>query len=73
MFSWHLSSIFLELEGVVKGDGKLFSVLDLLCEIVPGTFHFYSIAALKLGFRPSLHCDVTVELSRIEAIIKKAR
>jgi len=59
-----------ELEGIVKGDGYLFAILDFLCEIVPGTFHFYSIASLKVGLRPSLNKKVNLELMRIQKLIK---
>ncbi|KAF6026931.1 hypothetical protein EB796_014766 [Bugula neritina] len=60
-----------ELEGVVKGEGKLFAILDLLCELVPATFHFYTILFMRLGFRPDLDKLVQAELYRIQNIISE--
>ena len=67
--AYHDCILIAELEGIQKGDGYLFSVLDFICEIVPGTFHFYSIASLKAGLRPSLNSKVNIELKRIQTII----
>lgn len=60
-----------ELEGVIKGKGWLFPIADLSNETILGTFHFYSIALLKLGFRPGLSAQVDTELRRIRAIINQ--
>jgi len=55
----------------VKGEGKLFAILDLLCELVPATFHFYTILFMRLGFRPDLDKLVQAELYRIQNIISE--
>jgi len=62
---------FVELEGIVKGEGTLFTILDFLCELVLGTFHFYFILALHLGFRPQLYDKVNKELIRLNRIIEQ--
>ena len=67
--TYHDYILIAELEGIQKGEGYLFSVLDFLCEIVPGTYHFYSIASLKARLRPLLNHKVNMELKRIQTII----
>ncbi|XP_067930341.1 uncharacterized protein [Watersipora subatra] len=58
-----------ETEGIHKGDGKLFAAVDIANEVILATFHFYSLAMVRLGYRPDIYPEVRQELNRIQNLL----
>jgi hypothetical protein len=65
--------MFSDPEIPVKGPGVIFSILVIVIDVTCASFQFYSMLALKLGFRKNLRRKIDQCTSKIkETVGRKA-